>query len=219
MPRFLKRIALYVLAQVLILLLLGCSTGDLSRSDAKKKISQTLDMCNPCFLAEFGGYAFAAKLMQSGYLDHNMQLTPQGRTVLGENSIIPDPSHVQGTFLVAAFKKEIDEVTGIALGQPDAGTAQVQFTYRIVPLLDFLRDDPPMAIAVLGRNGSEHLQRIGSIEQKDGKFIAFHASGEAKFRKYDDGWRLEHHSAYGNKLLLRILPLGGFDRSIAEGRL
>ena len=216
MLRLLNRIAVYTLAQILMLFLLGCSTGDLSRSEAKKKLSQAIDMCNPCFMSEFAGYAFGTKLMQLGYLDHTLQLTPQGQSVLGQNSITRDPIRRQGVFLLAAFKKEIDEVTGIAMGQPDSGTAQVQFTYRIVPLLDFLRDDPQMAIAVLGRYGSDHLDRIGTIEQKDGKFIAFHASGEAKFRKYDDGWRLEHHSIYGNKLLLRILLLGGLERSLAE---
>ncbi len=204
---------------ILALTPIGCSTGDLSRSEAKKQLSKTVDMCDPCVLEEFSGHALGAKLFQLGYLDRaSFTLTPLGENALGKDAITRGPQESYGWFSVAAFKKEIDEVTGITSGQRDSGVAEVQFTYRIVPLFDFLRDDPRLAMAILDQYGSNHLDRRGTVEEKDGKFVAYHTKGEANFKKYDDGWRVAHPIGYSNQLYLKIVPYGGLPRSLTAQR-
>src|ERR1700739_1263362 len=156
MRQFFDKRTILFLATLFVLSSTGCSKGDLSRSEAKKELSKTVDMCNPCILEEFSGHALGAKLFQLGYLDRaSFTLTPLGENALGKDAITRDPQESYGWFSVAAFKKEIDEVTGIPSGQRDSGVAEVQFTYRIVPLFDFLRDDPRLAMAVLDQYGSK----------------------------------------------------------------
>lgn len=210
---------IFLCAAIIALAAIGCSNGDLSRSEAKKQLSKTVDMCDPCVMEEYSGHTFGVKLLQLGYLDRaSLTLTPLGENALGKDSITRDPKQSYGWFSVAAFKKEIDEVTGIAVDQRDTGLAEVQFTYRIVPLFDVLRDDPRLAIAVLDQYGSNHLDRRGTVEEKDGKFIAYHTKGEANFKKYDDGWRVAHPIGYSNQLYLKIVPYGGLARSLMAQR-
>jgi hypothetical protein len=49
---FFNRSHAYAQALGILLLLttLGCSSGDLGRSETKKKLSKAVDMCNPCYV-------------------------------------------------------------------------------------------------------------------------------------------------------------------------
>jgi hypothetical protein len=171
----------YALAVIIILNAIGCSAGDLSRSEAKKKLSQTTDMCDPCFLALSGAHPLAKRLILMTYVNPTtLQLTPLGRHELGETSILstPLPPYANEAY-IGAFKKEIEEVTGIAMRGQD--TAEVQFKYRIIPILGPVRD-AELALETLKINGFYDLSRVGTAEQSGGKLVAFHTTGTAFLR-------------------------------------
>jgi hypothetical protein len=213
----LDRSSVYVriLGFLLLLAIAGCSSGELSRSEAKRKLSKTVDMCNPCFILVEPGDPLRSRLIQLGYVDpSSLQATPLGKQILGGNAVSFDPHAGPGTFIIGAFKKEIDEVTGIATSQKNSEVAEVKFKYRIAPVFDLLRDDPEIALTTLRRHRFFDLDQMGTIEKDGNKWIGFHTTGVAKFKKYDDGWRIEHANDYSHKADLDITPIGGYDLSL-----
>ena len=192
--------------------LIACATGDLSRSEAKNKMSKTADMCNPCFLMADANRGLGLKLIQLGYVDRNtLEITFVGRQALGGNAVFHDLDPKVGVYYVAAFKKEIDEVTGISMRQE---IADVKFDYQIVPVLGIVRDDPQNTLITLSQSGFYDVEQMAKVEQKGGKLVAIHATGSGRFKRYDDGWRVERTNNYGRRLDLNITSLGGLGRSV-----
>jgi hypothetical protein len=208
-----------VLEVLLLLAIAGCSSGDLGRSEAKKKLSKAVDMCNPCYVPISASLPISQKLFQSGYLDPaNLQLTPLGVKTLGENAVLHGTVPGPGRVFFAAFKKEIDEVTGISPNPRHQGVVDAHFTYRIVPINDLLRESQvgleTLKLMEVGTLAS--LSAWGTVEQSDGKFIAYHASGTAQFIKYDDGWRIHRPMDGIPWIELDIHRLGGFPQAALE---
>jgi hypothetical protein len=208
-----------VLGIFLLLAIAGCSSGDLGRSEAKKKLSKVVDMCNPCYVPISASLPISQKLFQSGYLDpETLQLTPLGLKTLGENAVlhgtVPGPHQV----FFAAFKKEIDEVTGIAPNTRHPNLVDAHFTYRIIPINDLLHESQvgleTLKLMEVGTLAS--LSAWGTVEQSDGKFIAYHTSGTAQFVKYDDGWRIQRPMNGIPWIELDIHRLGGFPQAALE---
>lgn len=176
---------LLVLSVVFALNLTGCS-GDLGRWEAKHKIAHSESMCNPCFLrvSKIPTNRLTRQLILLGYLSpHSMQATELGRRVLGDHFLLH-----KGDPYLGAYKKEIDEVTGIGPSSWHAGGLNVQYTYRLIPVLDLTRD-PQIGIPILGNLRS--IQEIGTIIQSGGQFDYFSGTGAETFLKYDDGWRID----------------------------
>jgi hypothetical protein len=193
--------------------LIACATGDLSRSEAKNKMSKTADMCNPCFLMADANRGLGLKLIQLGYVDRNtLEITFVGRQALGGNAVFHDLDPKVGVYYVAAFKKEIDEVTGISLRQE---IADVKFNYQIIPLLNIVRDAPEDTLTTLSQSGFFNVRQMATVEEQGNKLIAIHTNGSARFKRYDDGWRVEHANNTNRRLDLNITMLGGLDRSVA----
>jgi hypothetical protein len=201
---------------ITIFILLGaiaCSTGDLGRSEAKKKLSKTLDMCNPCFLMADAHRGLGLKLIQLGYVDRStLEITSVGQQALGGNAVAHNLDPSVGVYYVAAFKKEVEEVTGISMRQE---TAEVQFNYQIIPLLNIVRDAPEDTLTTLNQSGFFNVRQMATVEEQGNKLIAIHTNGSARFKRYDDGWRVEHANDTSRRLDLNITMLGGLDRSVA----
>jgi len=205
-----------LLTVFLVLGIAACSSGDLGRSEAKKKLSKTVAACDPCYVPLNLAEPMAQKLVQLGYLDsHTFQLTPLGQKILGENALLRDPVPGPRQIYVAAFKKEIDEVTGIAANTRRQGIVDVHFTDRVIPLSDFFRE-PQNGLEMLRLGGFARLNDLssfGTVEQSNGKLVAFHTSGLAQFKKYDDGWRIELSRGMSPWSQLNTPKIGGFAES------
>jgi hypothetical protein len=206
------RFTISISTLTILLMLTACSSGELGRSEAKKKLSKTPDMCNPCFIEVTPSDPLWAKLFQLGYVDPGiLQLTSSGQKELGESALWQTPKGTRGVIVVGAFKKEVDEVTGIATNPQ--GLAEVKFTYRIVPILNPVRNSE-LGLQTLVKKGIYDLTTLGgTADQEDGKLISLHIPGKARFKKYDDGWRVERTNMFNQKLDLDIWNIGGLPES------